>query len=74
MPKKKLRSQKTTFKSKVEEKISEISNELKILRPMYDLAISTQDTQTKDNLRPRIEALLKNLNNLRAELPLLEEE
>ena len=69
-----IRSWKRMHKSKLEEKIFNITEELKILKPMFNLAVSTQDETTKDNLRPRIESLLKNLNNLRAELSHLEEE
>lgn len=69
-----IRSWKRMHKSKLEEKIFNITEELKILKPMFNLAVSTQDETTKDNLRPRIESLLKNLDNLRAELSHLEEE
>ena len=61
-------------RKEIEIEISEITEELKMLKPMYNHAIKVKDTQTKDKVRPRIEMLLKVLNDLRSDLSLHEEE
>jgi hypothetical protein len=60
--------------AKIRAEISEITEELKMLKPMYNHAINVKDTETKDKIRPRIETLLKKLTDLRSSLPAREEE
>ena len=60
--------------AKIRAEISEITEELKMLKPMYNHAINIKDTETKDKIRPKIETLLKKLTDLRSSLPAREEE